>query len=312
MARWALVVALLLPAFALAGEPRRWEGEEQERQRAMEEMADGIILGQVRGEERAQVERYWATHLRQAPMDAIAAARYNIAEIQLARGDAKAAAAALEKVLEGQPGRELASTTHFNLGEIARRHLKDSDLAAKHYAMVRGAYRYHALHYLLGSLIEAGRGAEAAQIVEKLVAESQETGEKLALLQRLAALYRRADMADEALKTYERITRDFKPADLKGLRDAAAEQAEELVGRMRALAEAQRGPEVQRLERQIHQRARELRLAGRTEEFEAFRTTLERHFREFDEQREAHERERAAAERRERERREAERRRGEF
>jgi len=312
MTRSALVVALLLPAFAPAGEPRGWEGEEHERQRAMEEMADGIILGHVRGEERAEVERYWATHLRQAPMDAIATARYNIAEIQLARGDAKAAAAALEKVLQGEPGEELASITHFNLAEIARRHLKDSDLAAKHYALVKGAYRYHALHYLLGSLIEAGRGAEAAQLVEKLVAESQETGEKLALLQRLASLYRRADMADEALKTYERITQDFKPADVRGLRDAAAEQAEELVGRMRALAEAERGHEVQRLERQIHQRARELRLAGRTEEFEAFRTTLERQFREFHEQREAHERERGAEERRERERREAERRRGEF
>ena len=312
MTRGALAVALLLPAFALAGEPRGWEGEEHERRQAMEEMADGIILGQVRGEERAEVERYWATHLRQAPMDAVAAAHYNIAEIQLGRGDAKAAAAALGKVLQGEPGEELASITHFNLAEIARRHLKDSDLAAKHYALVKGAYRYHALHYLLGSLIEAGRGAEAAQIVEKLVAQSQETGEKLALLQRLAALYRRAGKADEALKTYERITQDFKPADLKGLRDAAAEQAEALVGRLRALAEAEPGPEVQRLERQIHLRARELRLAGRAEEFEAFRTALERQFREFHEQREAHDRERGAEERRERERREADRRRGEF
>jgi hypothetical protein len=275
---------------AVAGEREGWEPEAEHRRREMEEMADGAILGHVRGEERAEVERYWDTHLRRVPMDAIAAAHYSIAEIQLRKENPKAAAAALAKLLDGEPDPELASATRFSLGEIARRHLKDPEAAAKHYTRVQGLYRHHARHYLLAMLADAGRAAEAAQLLEGLAAKAQEKGEKLALLQQLAAFCRRAGMEDRALEAYGRITEEFTPADLAKLREAAAAEAEALVDRMRALAQAERGHEVERLERQIHQRARDLRLAGRAEEFQAFTAALERRFQQFDQEREDRER----------------------
>ena len=280
----AIVLVLAVGVAASAGELEPREGEERDRQHEMEEMAEEAILGHVRGEELAKVERYWTTHLRRPPMDAIASAHCAIAEIQLNRRNPRGAVAALEKLLAGKPDEELRNVTHLNLAEIHRRHLNDAAGAAKHYGQVRGVYRHLARHYLLAMLVAGGKAAEAAKHLEGLVAKAHEKGEKLALLHRLASLYRRLEMPDQALKTYERITREFTAADLKQLREDAANEAEAMIERMQELFEADRGEEGERLERKIHRRARDLRLAGRQDEAQAFRAVMDRRFRELEEE----------------------------
>ena len=294
------LMAMAVAATALAGEPEEGDERERDRHAEMEEMTEEAMLGRLDAEERARIDRYWATHLRRAPMDAIESAQYAIAEIQLQQRNPRAAVAALEKVLKGEAGEELAGVTHFNLGEICRRQ-GDLEGAAKQYLAVRGHYRHHARRYLVAMLADRGNATGAAKHLEALLAKTQQKGEKLALLQQLAALYRRAGSPDLAVKTYERITKEFTPADLKALREAAAAEAKAMVDRMRDLMAAERGDEIERQERQIHMRMRDLRLGGRTDELRAFEATARRAFRDFEQrERDADRRERDA-DRRERE-----------
>ena len=274
-------MAMAVAAVALAAEPEEWGERERDHYAEMEERTEEALLGHLDAEERAEADRYWATHLRRAPMDAIESAQYAIAEIQLQQRNARAAVAALGKVLEGQPEQELASVTHFNLGEVLRRE-GDLEGAAKQYLDVQGHYRHHARHCLIAMLADRGNATAAAKHLEALAAKAEQKGEKLALLQQLAALYRKAGSPDLALTTYERITREFTPADLKALREEAAAEANAMVGRMRDLMAAERGDEIERQERQIHMRMRDLRLGGRRDELRAFEAIVDRAFRELE------------------------------
>ena len=277
-----LLVLLALAPVAGAGERDPWVGERGERREEMEEMAEAEILGHLAGEELKQVNRYWETHLRRCPMDALESAQYSIAELHLQRRNPQAAAAALETLLKGTEKPELRSTTHLNLGEICRRHVHNTEAAAKHYRQVTGPRRHHARHYMLAMLIEAGNATHAVKILEGLIARAKEKGEKLALLHQVAALYRRFDMPDQALAIYQQITRDFTPADIATMRKAAAHEANAMLDRM---ARHQRGEQwdlAERLEWALHQRLRDLRLARRTDEFEAFRVAVEKGLRELE------------------------------
>jgi tetratricopeptide (TPR) repeat protein len=300
----SVALALLLTPAARAGEPEPWGGEEPERQREMEEMAEAAMLGHLDPEERAEVDRYWATHLRRCPMDAIQSAQYAIAEIQLQQRNPKAAVAALQKVVGGEAPAHLRHVTHLNIAEIARRHLRDAETAVTHYRKVGGSLRHFARHYMLGMLLERGKTTEAAKILEQLVAVADEPGEKLALLHEVAALYKRAGMPDRALAAYQRITKEFAPADIKKMREAAALEAQRLLREMHERGEREDGRGAERAERRLHERARDLRLGRRTDEFEAFRAAMEEGFRRLErrgrEEEEREERQRGDRDRRER------------
>ncbi|NQT52471.1 hypothetical protein HQ576_10490 [bacterium] len=276
----ALCVAVVLSsALTLAGEPDRWAGHRDEMRQRMEELAEAEARGDVDGEELEQLNRYWATHLRRCDMNAVESARYSAAEIQLQRGNATAAVAALQKVLAAKPRDELLHLTHFNLAEVHRRRLDDSANATKHYRLVGGHHRHRARYYMLRMLVEAGNIKEAAALLEDAIKKATEKGETLALLHRLATLYKHRQMADQALAIYQRIAKEFTDADVEKMRKAAIEQVQTAVQRITQLRERDEWEEAERLERGIHLRARELLLGGRWDELRAYQRAAEKGFR---------------------------------
>lgn len=275
-----LLAALSLAAAALAGEPDPWatERDQDERER-MEELADAEARGDVEDELRLELDRYWATHLRRCPMNAIESARYSAAEIRLRQGNAKDAVRTLERALTDETPAELRNVTHLNLAEIHRRRLRDVDAAAKHYAKVSGPLRHLARSYMLRMLTEAGKTDQAVKTLKRLADEAKEKGEKLALLHRLAAFYKRQDAPEQALAVYERITKEFTPDDIRQMRQAAVREAEATIQRIIQLQQQEHPDDAERLERQIHLRARDLRLAGRHDELKAFERAADAGFR---------------------------------
>jgi tetratricopeptide (TPR) repeat protein len=270
---WILVSGIFvlgLLARVSAAEPAPWEGEHDPFRMRMEQLAEQEARGALDVEQAREVNRYWSTHLRRGPMTSLEAARSAIAEIHLRRGEPKEAIAALGKVLEAAASEDLKGLTHFNLAEIYRRQLDDAAKALEHYQKVEGALRPRAQLVLLALLADMGQADEAARKIEELIQAAKDRGEKLALLQRLAGLYDKAKMLDKALAIYQRILKDFTPADIETMRQAAAAEARETVQKMDAARRNGDGQEVERLERQLRGRVEGLRIAGRWEEFRAF------------------------------------------
>jgi predicted negative regulator of RcsB-dependent stress response len=245
----------------------------------MEQFADAELRGDLAGEELEEANRYWANHLRRGSMNAIESALYSAAEIHLQRNNPKSAIESLQKVLDAKAAEELLDLTHLNLGEVYRRRLSDAANAAKHYRLVGGPHRHYARHYLLRMLAEAGQAKEAGAYVEELVTKSPEKGEKLALLHRLAGIYKQSKMPDEALAIYQRIAAEFTPKDIETMRQAAVAEVEAAIKRIRKLRRADQGDEAERAEEKIHARARDLELAQRWDELKAFQDAADKGFR---------------------------------
>jgi hypothetical protein len=248
----------------------------------MKAMADAAARGELAGEELEEVNRYWATHLRRGEMNAIESARYSAAELHLQQDAPDQATAVLKKLLDGEVRPELAHLTRFNLAEIYRRRLQDVARAAEQYRQVGGQYRHRARHYMLQMLVEAGRPEEAAKAAADWLAKAKDKGERLGLLHRLAALYKRADMPQKALDVYERIAKEFTAADIQAMQKARAREVQETFQRMVELRKRDRWDLAERLERGLHRRARELMLANRWDEFRAFRAAMEQGFQKLE------------------------------
>jgi tetratricopeptide (TPR) repeat protein len=235
----------------------------------MEHLAEQEARGALEGDPAREVNRYWSTHLRRGPMTPLDSARYSIAELLLRRGEPKEAIATLAKALDAA-SEDLKALTHLNLAEVYRRVLDDAPKAIEHYQKVEGALRPRAQLFLLALLAETGKADEAAKQLEGLIQAATEKGEKLALLQRLAALHEKARMLDKALAAYERILKEFTPQDIEAMRQAASAEARGTVQKMDAARRNGDGQEVERLERGLRRRAEDLRTAGRWEELRAF------------------------------------------
>jgi hypothetical protein len=248
----------------------------------MEAMADAAARGELAGEELEEVNRYWAVHLRRSEMNALESARYSAAELHLQQDAPQKAIAVLAKLLDDKVHPELAHLTRFNLAEIYRRRLQDVARAAEQYRQVGGAHRHRARHYMLQMLVDAGRPEDAAKAAVDWVTEATEKGEKLGFLHRLAALYKRAEMPDKALAVYERIAKDFTPDDIKAMQKARAQEAMDTFQRIIQLHQRDRWDLAERLERDLHRRAQELRLANRWDELRAFRAAMEEGFRKLE------------------------------
>jgi len=272
LALW-LVGSVLAGRLALAGEPGPWEGEHDPHRMRMEQLAEMEARGKLDLEQAREVNRFWSTHLRRGPMTALDSAAYSIAEIHLRRDEPKESVAALTRVLAAADDAELKGLTHFNLAEIHRRQFDDSGAAAAEYQKVDGSLQPRAQLFLFGLLAETGKADEAAKKTEELLQAAQEKGEKLALLQRLAGLYEKAKMLDKAIAVYQRILKDFTPADLEAMRQAAVTEAREGVQKMDAARRNGDPEELGRLERQLRRRADDLRLAGRLDELRAYERT---------------------------------------
>ena len=270
----------LLAAAAFAEEPPRPEEHDPHR-RHMEEMALLEVQGRLGPEQAREINRYWSTHLRRSGLNPIESAHYSIAEIHLSQGNVKQAIAALSKLLDAEPSDAVKSLTHLNLAEVHRRQLSDAKKALEHYKQVGGPLRHRAQAYMTAMLVQMGRADEAAKVTRQLIADAKDKGEKLTLLQRLAALYEKAKMPDQALAAYKRIIKEFTPKDFEEIRQAAAAQARAAVARIHQLRQADNHEEAERTERSLHQRIRELHMAGRWDEARAFERAAQQAFREL-------------------------------
>jgi len=310
---WGVLLASCFhAALLLGGEPDPWAPGPRHGRERMEELADAEARGETGPEERLELRAYWANHLRRGEVNALESARYSAAELHLQLGDPKAAIAELTKVLAEAQNQVVSDLTHFNLAEVHRRRLNDTDSAVKHYRLVGGDLSDRARRFMVAMLAERGKPDEAAKLLEADIAAAKEKGEKLVLLHRLAALYCGSNLLENALAIYQRITKEFTPDDLKQMREAAAKEASAAIDQMIAFRDQGRGDEMERFQRRLDRRARQLRGAGRWDEFRAFMQAMQQghqRLRQHEEQLELRERERDRREEqreREEERRERE------
>lgn len=268
-------VAFLVAVRLGAGELPPWAAEHDGHRRQMEHMADMEARGQLRPEQEQEVNRYWASHLRRGMMNAVGAAHYAIAEIHLRQGKAGDAIAELQRIAAATASEDVRSLTHLNLAEIQRRVMGDATKARAHYEKVKGTLQPRAQAFLVAMLAQTGKMEQAAAALEKLIADAQQQGEKLALLQRLAALYERAKLIDKALATYTRITDNFTEEDLAKMRQDVAREVAEAAQKIEQHRMAGNGEEIERLIQQMMRRGQELRSAGRWDEFVAYQRAFE-------------------------------------
>jgi tetratricopeptide (TPR) repeat protein len=293
-----LIVALCLAAQCVAGEGEgdRWAGGPRHLRQRMEQLDGAEARGELGAEERDLLRRYWATHLhRNGSLNAIESAHYSVAELRLESAQPKAALAELGRVLATAESDEVRNLTHLNLGQIYRLSLNDAAKAMEHFDRVAGPLRHKARNYELAMLEEKGEHDEAAKLLEKQIAETKEQGEKLALLHRLAALYRRQRLTEKALAAYQRITTEFTPRVVEQMRQALQAEVDASFRRLRDLQAQGAGHEAEQVMRGIHRRAEELRLAGRWDEARAYQQAMQKGFmalQEFHRERERQERER--------------------
>jgi len=279
---FSLLGLLLLPclgASAQEGDP--WAGEPAYLLHRMEGMADAEAQGQLGPAEREELRMFWANHLRRCPMDAVESARYSIAELQLQQGKAKDALAELDGVLALTDSDDVRNLTRLNLAEIYRLRLNDTAKAQEHYRQVGGPLRPKAQRCMVAMLEEKREPDEPARLLEQQIAEAKEKGEKLALLHRLASLYKRSERAEQALAAYQRITREFSTTDLKQMREDAVRDVEAAFERLKALHQQGKPDEAQRVPQQLQARAQELRVAGRWDEAKAFMQAMQKGFQQF-------------------------------
>jgi tetratricopeptide (TPR) repeat protein len=214
--------------------------------------------------------------LRRCNMDGLESAQYSVAEMLLQKGDVNGAVAALQEIAAKAKGEDVRDTTYYNLGEIYRRRLNDMESAAKNYRQVTGSLRHRASKQLLNMLADAGKVDDAGKATDELVARAKEKGEKLALLHRLAIVYKRHKMPDKALAVYQRITKEFTPEEMKQIIAATELEVKTTFRKMRNLQREGGGQEMMRLQEQMQRRPQELRAAGRWDEFNAYQKALQR------------------------------------
>ena len=294
MGKWHLATALvcLLAPAARAQDPGfdPWAGGRDYGRPPIDLMDDDEEQGWRGYPERpdAVLNRLYRCH-----MNGLESAQYSIAELLLQRSDAKGAVAALQAVLDKTQDEQVRDLTLFNIAEIYRGRLSDEENAAAHYRKVEGMLRHKANQRLLNMLAERGQADEALKATEELLAKAKEKGEKLALLHRLATVYKRHNMPDRALAIYQRIAKEFTPDDMKEILAGVERGVMAAVQKIHALQRQGNHEEAERLQRQLHEfRARELRAAGRWDELAAYEKAARQGFRRM----EMMERERGEAE----------------
>ena len=216
-------------------------------------------------------------------MNGLESAQYSIAELLLQRSDAKGAIAALQAVLDKTQDEQVRDLTRFNIAEVYRRRLSDEENAAACYRKVEGMLRHKASQRLLNLLAERGKADEALKTTEDLLAKAKEKGEKLALLHRLATVYKRHNMPDRALAVYQRIAKEFTPDDMKEILAGVERDVAATIQKIHALQQQGDQEAAERLGRELHDvRPRELRAAGRWDEMAVYEQAMRRGFRQME------------------------------
>jgi hypothetical protein len=207
-------------------------------------------------------------------MDGLESARYSVAQLQLKRSDVQGCIASLTQVVDGTANAALRDLTHFNLAEIHRRRLLDAAGAQKHYRLIEGVLRHKAQQQMLDMLADAGKADEAEKLVEELLGKAKEKGARLALLHRFALTYRDHQMPERCLAVYQRITKEFTPADMKEMLVVIRKEALAAAKRIYQ-AEMKDDPKAAQIREELEaKRLQDLWAAGRWDEHRVYEETL--------------------------------------
>jgi len=287
------VAALLIPTTCLLAQEGRDRGEERER----EHMVRAVVQGHEFGPEAVRFARqYLRNHIFRPELDMGQSAYYSIAEIYLERGEPEKAAAKLrELATQIREPDEVLWITLFNVAQISRYRLKDTEGAVKAYSQVEGVLQPLAQAEMIDLLLEAGDGARAATLLGERLKGTQEIGERLALLNELGRIYRRAGMDVEAIKTFEELAESATPEKMAGLRRDAEAEVVAAFREIRRLQREGRWEEAEKQHLSLRRRLGRFMLQRRLDEAQAMRREIERQEREmraFHEERERAERER--------------------
>ncbi len=271
----ALLLAALLAALPAAA-PAQNEPPNAEEFR---EIGRRVLEGDaVEEEAMAFLRRGFGRFLLQPPMHVGLAARYEIAELFLARGDIRNALLRLQEVAASIPKEdEVLWVTRFNMAELYYLGMNDTDRAVAEFAQVKGNLEAVAQREMF-TLLEndPNRQAQVVALFEKRATETKDPGERFALLMRLGRYYKRQKQPDKAVEVFERVAREATPEVIEGLRRRIQEDVRAAGRRMRALREQDRHDEAHAMMTTLHRRANQLRILDRHDEAAALQRALER------------------------------------
>jgi len=292
---WAFVFGVWLALVPVLRAQEPPEGAEaRERREWVRELVHRAARGDwLDPEAEEHLRGYLRTHLLRPPLDALQASYYEIAEIRLKQGRPKEAVEALKRLLQraAKPDSDVAALTHYNLALIYRYHTADTASLIAELKQVKGPLEARARRDLLEVLRRDGRLGEAADLIKEWINAAKEKGHRLVLMQRLAALYRRAGQLDEALAIHQKITTEFSPADLRAIRAEAAAYVQQRIDEAMRLQAAGEWDRVERTMAALHRWVGRLRGQGRLDEFRAAERALREGMRRFEAaERERHER----------------------
>ena len=222
------------------------------------------------------ISGYLQRNLLRSPfLTAPQSAAFDAAEAHARRGETAQAIARLDAVLQTTAEADVLSVTRLNIATLARR-AGDVDRAIREYRQVAGQWESYAQRELLAVLETAGRWQEAAALLQVRLVQSQEPGEQLMLLRRLAALYTRYGQEADALATYARIREQFTPEQMARLAQTAAAAAQDAMDRAIAAAQDGRFDDSDSLVNNLRLRIAALSADGRTDEARAMSAVLQR------------------------------------
>jgi len=291
---WVIVAGWIALAPVVRAQEPPEDPEARERRGWVRELVHRAARGDwLEPEAEERLQGYLRAHLLRPRLDAIQASYYEIAEIHLKQGRAARAVEALKRFLQraAKPDTDVAWLTHYNLALIYRHHTADTASVIAELEQVKGPLEVRARRDLLEVLRQAGRVGEAADLIKEWINAAKQKGQRLALMQRLAALYRRAGELDEALAIHQKITTEFTPADLRAIRAEAAASVKQRIDEAMRLQAAGEWDRVERTLQALHRWVGRLRGQGRLDEFRAAERALREGMRRFEAaERERHER----------------------
>lgn len=273
----SLLIALALFGILAAGIPAVAQPE-QVNADEFREMSRRILDGEPVEEEMMNVlRRGYSQFLIRPQMHVGQTARYEIAEMLMARGDIRNAIARLQEIAGAPKEDEVVWVTRFNIAELQYVGMNDVNQAVIEFGKVKGNLEALAQRELLTILeSDPDRQAQVVALLEKRAAETKDKGEQLATLMRLGRYYKKRKDADKAIDVFERVAREATPEVVAGIRRSIVEEVRTAGNRIRNLREQNRHQEANELRMKLQRRVGQLRILDRNDEAEILERALER------------------------------------
>lgn len=274
----ALIIPLVLAGILAAGVPAAVAQPEQVNADEFREMSRRILDGDAVEEEMMNVlRRGYSQFLIHPPMHVGHAARYEIAEVLMGRGDIRSAIQRLQEVAAAPKEDEVVWVTRFNIAELQYVGMNDVNQAVIEFGKVRGNLEALAQRELFTILEnDPDRQAQVVALFEKRAAETKDKGEKFALLMRLGRYYKKRKEPDKAIEVFERVAHEATPETVERIRKAILDEVRAAAKRMHALQEQDRHQEANELRMKLQRRVGQMRILDRNDEAEILERALER------------------------------------